>query len=182
VLAERAVRLGSSDALTETFIAAGYTLSHDLARATIHADRALALDGGCAWAWGRRGWVHAYRGETQEAIECFQTARSLAPADRLDFLWSVGIAAGHFDAAQYDVAARWFERALAENPGAKWINHALAPTYALANQVDKADRSFAEFTAAFPDVRIGHVRSGLPYRLDFLDRIADGLESLGMSC
>ena len=179
-LAERAVRLGSSDALTETFISAGYTLAHDLARAAIHADRALALDGGCAWAWGRRGWVHAYCGETQEAIECFQTARSLAPGDRLDFLWSVGIAAGHFDAAQYDAAARWFERALAENPGANWINHVLAPTYALANQVDNASRSFAEFTAAFPDVRIGHVRSGLPYRPDFLDRITDGLESLGM--
>ena len=79
VLAERAVRLGNGDALTETFISAGYTLAHDLARAEIHADRALALDGGCAWAWGRRGWVHAYRGESQEAIECFQTARSLAP-------------------------------------------------------------------------------------------------------
>lgn len=180
VLAERAVLLGSSDALTETFIAAGYTLAHDLARAAIHADRALALDGGCAWAWGRRGWVHAYRGETLEAIECFQTARSLAPADRLDFLWSVGIAAGHFDAARYDAAARWFERALAENPAAIWINHALAPTYALAGQVEKATRSFAAFAGTFPDLRTEHVRSGLPYRPGFLDRIAEGLESLGM--
>jgi tetratricopeptide (TPR) repeat protein len=168
--------------LTETFIAAGYTLAHELARAEIHADRALALDGCCAWAWGRRGWVHAYRGESKEAIECFHTARSLAPADRLDFLWSVGIAASLFDTALYESAARWFERALAENPAAVWLNHALAPTYALAGQTGKANRSFATFAAAFPDLRIGHVRSGLPYHPGFLDRLAEGLERLGMSC
>ena len=94
----------------------------------------------------------------------------------------MGIAAGHFDAARYAAAARWFERALAENPAAIWINHALAPAYARAGQTDKANRSFATFAAAFPDLRVAHVRSGLPYRPGFLDRIAEGLEGLGMPC
>ena len=180
-LAERAARLSNGDPLTETFIAAGYTLAHDLSRASIHVDRALALDGGSPWAWGRRGLIKLYSGEHAEAIECLQIARALAPGDRLHFLWSVGIAAGHFEAARYEESIRWFERAIGENPGAVWINHVLAPAFERAGRKEHARRSLAAFTNAFPNVTIEQVRSGLPYRASFLDRIAEGLESMGMS-
>jgi len=179
-LAERAASLNSGDALTETFIAAGYTLAHDLATAAIHADRALALDGGSAWAWGRIGWLNAYSGEAAEAIECFQIARALAPTDPMCFLCSVGIGAGHFGAGRYDKSARWFAHALAENPAAVWINHALTAAYALAGRKEWARRSLAELARAFPDLTIAQIRSGLPYRSSYLDRVADGLESAGM--
>ncbi len=179
-LARRAAQLNSGDPLTETMLSAGYCLAHDLATAAIHADRALVLDGSSAWAWGRSGWIKAYAGEAAEAIERFQIARALAPADPLNFLCSVGIAAGHFWAARYDESARWFERALAENPAAVWINHALTPAYALGGRKERARQSLTELTRAFPDLTIAQVRSGPPYRSEFLDRIADGLESVGM--
>jgi AraC-like DNA-binding protein/tetratricopeptide (TPR) repeat protein len=179
-LAGRAAQLSNGDPLTDTFVAAGYTLAHDLTTAAIHADRALALDGGSAWAWGRCGLIKLYRGEEAEAIEYLQVARALAPADRLNFLWSVGVAAGHFEAARYEQAVRWFERALAENPGAIWVNYVLAPAYELAGRKEHAQRSFANFARVFPEVTIAQVRSGLPYRDSFLDRIAEGLGSLGM--
>jgi TolB-like protein len=179
-LASRAAQLNSGDPLTETMLSAGYCLAHDLATAAIHADRALILDGSSAWAWGRSGWIKAYSGEAAEAIERFQIGRALAPADPLNFLCSVGIAAGHFWAARYDEAARWFEQALAENPAAVWINHTLTPAYALGGRKEQARQSLAELTRAFPDLTIAEVRSGLPYRSSFLDRIADGLESAGM--
>jgi AraC-like DNA-binding protein/tetratricopeptide (TPR) repeat protein len=179
-LAKRAAQLSSGDPLTETMLSAGYCLAHDLATAAIHADRALALDGSSAWAWGRSGWIKAYAGEAAEAIERFQIARALAPADPLNFLCSVGIAAGHFWAARYDESARWFERALAENPAAVWINHTLTPAYALDGRKERARQSFTELTRVSPHLTIAQVRSGLPYRSDFLDRIADGLESVGM--
>jgi tetratricopeptide (TPR) repeat protein len=179
-LARRAAQLNGGDPLTETMLSAGYCLAHDLATAAIHADRALELDGSSAWAWGRSGWVKAYAGESAEAIEHFQSARALAPADPLNFLCSVGIAAGHFWAARYDEAARWFERALVENPAAVWIHHSLTPAYALGGRKERARQSLAELTQVAPDLTIAQVRSGLPYRSDFLDRIADGLESVGM--
>ncbi len=179
-LAGRAAQLNTGDPLTETMLSAGYCLAHDLAAAAIHADRALALDGSSAWAWGRSGWIRAYAGEAAEAIERFQIARALAPADSLNFLCSVGIAAGHFWAARYDESARWFERALAENPAAVWINHSLTPAYALGGHKQHARQSLTELTRTFPDLTIEQVRSGLPYRSGFLDRIADGLESVGM--
>ena len=180
-LAERATLLSNGDPLTETFIAAGYTLAHDLTRASVHVDRALALDGGSSWAWGRRGLIKTYLGEHAEAIESLQIARALAPGDRLNFLWSVGIAAGHFEAARYKESIQWFERAIGENPGAVWINHVLAPACELAGREETGRQSFTAFTNAFPNVTIEQIKSGLPYRASFLDRVAEGLESMGMS-
>ncbi|MGY3033018.1 AraC-like DNA-binding protein [Bradyrhizobium sp. USDA 4354] len=179
-LAEHAARLNNSDALTEAFLAAGFTLAHDLSTAAVHADRAVAFDGGSAWAWARVGWLRAYNGEWAEAIETFQISRALAPTDRMGFLSCVGMAVGHFGAGRYDEAAYWFERGLAQNPAATWINHALTPAYALGGRKEQARRSLAELTRAFPDLTIAQVRSGLPYHPSYLDRVADGLESAGM--
>jgi len=58
--------------LAETILAAGYALAHDLEAAAVHAERALALDAGSAWAWGRSAWLKAYAGRAQEAIEEFR--------------------------------------------------------------------------------------------------------------
>ena len=179
-LAIRAAKLNTRDGLTETMLAAGYTLAHDLEAAAIHAERALTLDGGSAWAWGRSAWIKAYRGEAMEAIEQFQIARALAPADSLSFLCSVGIAAAQFQIARYEESVRWYKRALAENPAATWTNRFLAPTYILAGRVDEARQSFAMFSAEFPDLTIADVRSGLPWNTHYIDRTADGLETLGM--
>jgi TolB-like protein len=112
ILAARASGLISCDPLAETMLAAAHTLAHDLDTAAIHAGRALTLDGGSAWAWGRSGWIHAYRGKSVDAIERFQIARNLAPSDPLIFLAAVGIAAAHFEAYRYDEAVHWYRRAL----------------------------------------------------------------------
>jgi hypothetical protein len=68
-LAARAALLNSGDALAESMLTGGYTLAHDLDAAAVHAERALAIDSGSAWAWGRSAWVKAYRGRTAEATE-----------------------------------------------------------------------------------------------------------------
>jgi AraC-like DNA-binding protein/TolB-like protein len=179
-LAQKAARLNAGDPLAETMLAAGYTLAHDLEAAAVHAKRALALDGGSAWAWGRSAWVKAYRGHAREAIEEFHIARSLAPADVLSFHWSVGIAAAEFQMARYDESIGWYRRALAENPASTWTKRFLTPAYVLAGSMDEARHTFAEFTAAFPDLTIAAVRASLPWNALFLDRVSEGLETVGM--
>jgi AraC-like DNA-binding protein len=179
-LAARAARLNACDALAETMLAAGYTLAHDLEAAAVHAEHALALDGGSAWAWGRSAWIKAYRGQAREAIEEFQIARSLAPVDPLSFLWSVGIASGEFQMARYDDSIRWYNRAMAENPASTWTSRFLAPAYVLAGRMDDGRRTMASFTSSFPDVTISAVRAGLPWNGLYLDRVSEGLERLGM--
>jgi tetratricopeptide (TPR) repeat protein len=166
--------------LAETMLAAGYTLAHDLEAAAVHAERALALDGGSAWAWGRSAWIKAYRGQAQRAIEEFLIARSLAPVDPLNFLWSVGVAAAEFQMAHYDESIRWYNRALAENPASTWTSRFLAPAYVLAGRIDEGRRTIASFTTGFPDVTISVVRAGLPWNALYLDRVSEGLERLGM--
>jgi AraC-like DNA-binding protein/tetratricopeptide (TPR) repeat protein len=179
-LAERAARLNAGDPLAETMLAAGYSLAHDLEAAAVHAERALALDAGSAWAWGRSAWVKAYVGRAREAIEEFKIARSLAPVDALNFLWSVGIASAEFQLARYGESITWFRRALAENPASTWTKRFLTPAYVLAGRMDEARYTFAEFTAAFPDLTITAVRSGLPWNASYLDRVSEGLETVGM--
>jgi tetratricopeptide (TPR) repeat protein len=179
-LAGRAARLNTCDVLAETMLAAGYTLAHDLEAAAVHAERALALDGGSAWAWGRSAWIKAYRGQATEAIEEFKIARSLAPVDPLNFLWSVGIASAEFQTARYEESIRWYSRAVTENPASTWTSRFLAPAYVLAGRMDDGRRTIASFTTSFPDVTISAVRSCLPWNALYLDRVSEGLERLGM--
>jgi AraC-like DNA-binding protein/tetratricopeptide (TPR) repeat protein len=172
--------LCAGDPLAHTMLSAAYMLAHDLAAAEAHARDALTIDGGSAWGWGRLAWVHAYRGEAKEAIECFQIARVLAPSDPLGFLWSVGIAAAHFEIVQYDRSAQWYRRALAEQPKAVWINRFLAAASALAGNKDEGQQRLSALFRFFPELTITQVRAGLPHTAKMLDGVADGLASLGM--
>jgi tetratricopeptide (TPR) repeat protein len=141
---------------------------------------ALTLDGGSAWAWGRSGWIHAYRGKSVDAIERFQIARNLAPSDPLIFLAAVGIAAAHFEAYRYDEAVHWYRRALVEQPKAVWINRFLTAGFALAGRKDEAKRSLCTLISAFPSLTISQIRTGLPHSVSFRDSVSNGLESVGM--
>lgn len=129
---------------------AAHTLAHDLDMATVHFDRALALDGGCVWAWNRSGWVNIYRGQTTEAVERFQIARGLDPSDSLNFFCSIGIAAAHFEVGQYNKAAHWFARGIAEHPQAVWSNRFRAPALVLAGQREEARQCYAELMRVYP--------------------------------
>jgi AraC-like DNA-binding protein/tetratricopeptide (TPR) repeat protein len=179
-LAARASGLISCDPLAESMLAAAHTLTHDLDAAAIHAGRALTLDGGSAWAWGRNAWLHAYRGDSDDAIERFQIARNLAPCDPFMFLAAVGIAAAHFEACRYQQAVHWYRRALGEQPKAVWINRFLTASFALAGRKEEAKRSFRSLISAFPFLTVAHMRAALPHTVSFLDRVSNGIESLGM--
>jgi AraC-like DNA-binding protein/tetratricopeptide (TPR) repeat protein len=179
-LATRASLLGIADPLAEAMLSAGFALTHDLASAERHARHALAIDGGSAWAWGRLAWVHAYRGESPEAIECCRIARALCPQDPLQYLWSIGIASANFEQRRYSEAVRWYLRALEEEPKAVWINRFLAPACELAGYRDAAHRAFGILQRHFPDLTIAQVKIGVPNTPQMMDRLADGLESLGM--
>ncbi|HEY6980781.1 helix-turn-helix domain-containing protein [Reyranella sp.] len=179
-LARQAARLNSGDPRVEALLGAAHTLAHDLETATVHFDRALALDGGCVWAWNRSGWVNVYRGQTAEAIERFQIARSLDPADPLAFFCSIGIAAAHFEIGRYDEAAQWFAHGIAEHPQAVWSNRFRAPALALAGRREEARQSYVELVRAYPELTIAEIRSALPHTPRFYDRAAEGLASLGM--
>ena len=179
-LASQASRLGAVDPLSDTMLSAAYMLAHDLAGADAHARRALAIDGGSSWAWGRLAWVHCYRGETAKAIECCRIARALGPTDPLRFVWAIGIAAANFEEGRYDQAVQWYRRAIAEQPRATWLNRFLAPASVLAGDRDGGRRSLHALSCSFPELTISQIMTGLPHTHRLLDQVAEGLADLGL--
>ena len=180
-LALQASNNGARDPLSDTMLSAAYMLAHDLAGAEAHARRALAIDGGSSWAWGRLAWVHCYRGETAKAVECCQIARTLGPADPLGFVWAIGIAAANFEKGRYHLAVQWYRRAIAEQPRATWLNRFLAPASVLSGDRDGGRQSLHALSRSFPGLTISQIMTGLPHTHRLLDRVAEGLADLGLS-
>jgi len=181
-LARGAAMLNKSDALTETFLAVGYTLANDLTTAAIHGDRALGLDGGLAWGWCRRGWVDVFRGEPTEAIERLAIARSLAAGDPvLSASICFATATAHFQAGRHGEAISWIKRGIAARPDAVGFSPVfLASALAFDSRKDEARQTFTAWKRGHPDMTVAHVRSGWPFEARFLDRVAEGLEHTGI--
>jgi AraC-like DNA-binding protein/tetratricopeptide (TPR) repeat protein len=179
-LARRAQAL-PADATVLAILGNALTLLHDLETADLVIGKALALDGGSAWAWSRSGWIEVYKGDAEAAIERFNIALDLAPHDSLAFNSLVGIGCAHFKAGRYLEAARWQERALIEHPSAAWVHRTMCPAYVLGGAEAEAKRSLAALREHYPDLTVAAVRRGLPpLPQDYCDRVLGALHSIGL--
>ena len=106
----------------------------DLDNSAAFIDRALALNPNLAAAWNLSGWVRAYRGELDLAIEHHARAMRLSPLDPILYNMQVGTAFAHFLAGRYDEASEWANRALREQPNYPAAKRILAASKALAGQ------------------------------------------------
>ncbi len=113
-LVRRAGALDAGDPLVTTARAAVAALSRSDDDVEVLVDRALAMDPTSGWAWERRGFLLCWK-DSDVAIACFRRALQLhgpfMPRDNC-FL---GIAQAHEAADNFDEAARWARRAVAEN-------------------------------------------------------------------
>ena len=48
------------------------TLLHELDAAELVIRKALAVDGGSAWAWSRSGWIDVYKGDPRVGDRALQ--------------------------------------------------------------------------------------------------------------
>jgi len=168
----------SGDATMLAVLGNALTLLGDLGSAALVIGKALAIDGGCAWAWSRSGWLEVYRGEAESAIERFKIALDLAPQDKLAFNSMVGIGCAHFKAGNYAEAVRWQERALIEHPSSVWMHRTLSPAYLLTGARPEAKRSLEALRLRHPELTVSEVRRGMPplpenYRNLVLDTLSD---------
>jgi AraC-like DNA-binding protein len=150
------------DATALAVLGNALTLLDELDSAALLIGKALAIDGGCAWAWSRSGWLDVYRGDPDSAIERFKIALDLAPQDTLAFNSMVGIGCAHFKAGNYPESARWQERALIEHPSAVWVHRTMCPAYVLTGAKSEARRSLDALRMAYPDLTVSEVHSGMP--------------------
>jgi len=160
-LARRAQSL-SGDATMLAALGAAMTLLGELDDATQVVRKALAIDGGSAWAWGRSGWLDLYRGDPESAIERLRIGLDLAPQDPLSFNSMVGIGCAYFMTGNYVEAARWQQTALREHPSAIWVHRTMCPAYVLGGNRSEARQSLDAWRAHHPDLTLSEVQRGMP--------------------
>jgi AraC-like DNA-binding protein/tetratricopeptide (TPR) repeat protein len=181
-LARRA-QASAPDATVLAVLGNALTLLHDLDTAGLVVRKALAIDGGSAWAWSRSGWIDVYRGEAESAVERFKIALDLAPQDPLVFLTMIGIGNAYFGVGRYLDAAHWQEQALVENPSAIWVHRTLSPAYRFAGRKAEAQRSVRALRNQYPDLTVSEVRQNLPpLTLDSSNKVVEALHSAGLPC
>jgi TolB-like protein len=178
-LSDRAGILDPDDPLVLAARCAVHTMAGQFAHADILVARVLALDPTFAWGWERSGWLNAFAGKPEIAIEHFNEAtrldRRTHEANRL-----IGIGCAHFDAGRYQEAALWKRKALLEQPGTAWINRTLSVSYARIGERTAALDSVAALHRYSPDVTIPQIVASIPFTTSFLDRVAEGLNDLGL--
>jgi adenylate cyclase len=179
LLSERAGVLDPDDPLVLTARCAVHTMAGEFDHADALIARVLALDPTFVWGWERSGWLNAFRGEPDTAVAHFERANRLdmrANPNRM-----IGIGCAHFDAGRYEQAALYKCNALREQPGTAWINRTLSVSYARLGERVAALESIEALHRYSSDLTIGTIVSALPFRQDFLDRVAEGLNDLGLS-
>src|SRR5262249_34045651 len=150
--------LGKDDAVALS--RGGHALAwfvHDLDSSAAFLDRALVLNPNLAAAWNLSGWVRAYRGELDMAIEHHARAIRLSPLDPILYNMHVGTAFAHFLAGRYDEASEWANRALREQANYPAANRILAASNALAGHLSEGQEAMARLRELDPSLRVANL-------------------------
>jgi TolB-like protein len=180
LLGERAGILDPDDPVVLAARCAVHTMAGQFDHADALITRVLALDPTFAWGWERSGWLNAFAGKPETAIRHFgEAARLDGRPPSANCL--IGIGCAHFDAGRYEQAVLWKRKALQQQPGTAWINRSLSVSYARLGERTAALDSLAALQRYSPDLTIDGVMASIPFTRDFLDRVAEGLNDLGLS-
>ena len=71
-------------------------------------------------------------------------------------------------------------RIAAERPTIAWVNRTLSVSFARLGERLAALDSLAALQYYCPDLTIGRVMAALPFPRDFMERVAEGLDDLGL--
>lgn len=115
-----------------------------------------------------------------EALQCFERSIRLSPYDPLTFNTYVGMASVLEMAERYQEAIVYYEKALQERPGAKWIYRSYCSALSANGDMEKAESAFKELMAAYPDLTAGKVHEAMVFPTHFMDRMVANLKRLGL--
>jgi TolB-like protein len=181
-LARWAVELGKDDPIA--LARGGHALAFvagDLDRGVVFVDRALLLNPNLAAAWTLSGWLRAYRGEPDVAIEHHARAMRLSPLDPIIYHMQVGTAFAHMLAGRYDQALSWAETPFRAEPSYLPAAGVVAAARALAGHVEESRRAMQHLRHIDPALRVSNLRERHPIRRpEDLARFGEGLRKAGL--
>ena len=181
-LARRAVELGGDDAVALT--RGGHAVAHftgDVDGGIALIDRALVLNPNLASAWFLGGFLRAWNGEPDGAIEYFARAMRLSPLDPEMYRMQAGMAAAHLFAGRFDTASSWAEKSIRQLPSFLMVVGVIAASHALAGRTDEAQRAISHLRQLDPTLRISNLGDWIPIRRPKdLATFADGLRRAGL--
>jgi adenylate cyclase len=115
-------------------------------------DRALALNPSFAYGWYWSGWLRLFAGQTDLAIQHFETSMRLNPRGQRGFHLS-GIGLAHVITHRFDDALAALRVSLEEIPAFIPTYRTLATCYALMGRRDEARSILERLTALTPIVQ-----------------------------
>ena len=149
--ARRVVEVGGHEpsALANAAHALAY-LGRDYDAALAAAQRALLLAPNAAQILLACGWMRAYVGEADAALQLIERAKLLSPADPLTFIFNSAASYAHFVAGRYEQAVQTARRALGEGPTYLVAQRLLTTSLAHAGRVDEAAEAARVLLALAP--------------------------------
>ena len=181
-LARRVAESGKDDAVALAFggLALAY-VAGDLEGGAALIDRALALNPNLTTAWYASGWVRAFLGETDIAIEHLARAMRLSPLDPLMFLMKALTGHAHFIAGSYPQAAEWAAKAAREQPNFLGAIRNLAASSALSGRPEEAQKALARARHLDPGLRLSNLKDRVgPFRAKDFAEFVEGMRLAGL--
>ena len=143
------------------------------------AERALRLHPNSVFVRNRAGVAFVNCGESDKALEQFETAWRMNPQDPKAFTFT-GMAAAHFFARRFDECIAWGRRATDEASGANIARRHVAAALALLGRIGEAKAEIAEVLKRQPSSSLTRSRLS-SFRYPWMyDLYLDGLRKAGL--
>jgi TolB-like protein/class 3 adenylate cyclase len=161
----RAVELGADDAFALSRAAHffGFVLK-DAETGDAIADQAIAVNPNFSLAWAMRGWVSAFLGRHEAALEQFQYAMRLNPLDPQRYSAEAGLAAANFFLRRFEIALSWATKSLARQKTYATAERIAMVSYALLGRIVASQMMLARMRETGSDMTISQLKEWIPYR------------------
>jgi adenylate cyclase len=154
-------------------------LARDFELGLFAVRRAVEVCPSSASALSSSGWVHAYVGEKETAVDHFLKAIRQSPLDPEKGSFLSGLALAHFIARDYDGAIEWALKAVPEFFLSSVPVRMAVVALAQAGRIVEAQEFAKRLLEISPDFRVGN--AAIPARdVDARDRFISGLRLAGL--
>ena len=163
----RAVEVGADDAyaLSRAAHFFGFVL-RDARTGDAIVDQALAVNPNLSLAWGMRGWISAFLGQHEPAVDQFNHAMRLNPLDPGSYSLEAGLAAANFFLRHFESALSWATKSLAHQKSYATAERIAMVSYAMLGRIDDAQLMLARMRETGSDMTISQLKRWIPYRRD----------------